>query len=99
MKSEKLFNARRKGQGNRRNGNKYLAWAFYEAAHIAATREPRIRGYYQRKQAKSHLMVAKKAVANKLARACYHTLRQQVPFDLQRAFGYGAAAVCLDLDG
>ena len=31
--------------------------------------------------------VAKKAVANKLARACYHMLRRQEPFDVNRAFG------------
>ncbi len=32
-------------------------------------------------------MVAKKAVANKLARACYHMLKRNEPFDVTRAFG------------
>jgi hypothetical protein len=31
--------------------------------------------------------VAKKAVANKLARACYHMLKNQEPFMGERAFG------------
>lgn len=35
VKSEKLSNGKRKGQGNRKNGNRYLAWAFAEAAHFA----------------------------------------------------------------
>jgi hypothetical protein len=30
--------------------------------------------------------VALKAVAHKLARACYHMLRDQVPFQVTRAF-------------
>ena len=48
---------------------------------------PRIKQYYQRKQAKAHVLVAKKAVANKLARACYHMLKRDEPFDVKRAFG------------
>lgn len=87
VNSQKLSNGKRKGQGNRKNGNKYLAWAFIEAAHFGAIWEPRIKRYYQRKLAKAHLMVAKKAVANKLARACYHMLKEQTPFDVERAFG------------
>lgn len=87
VKSEKTSNGKRKGCGNVKNGNKYLAWAFMEAAHYAAIWSPPIKRYYQRKRARSHLLVAKKAVANKLARACYHMLRHEQPFDVQRAFG------------
>jgi transposase len=87
VKTEKISNSKRKGRGNGKNGNKYLAWAFLEAAHYAAICSPTIRRYYQRKQARSHILVAKKAVANKLARACYHMLRRQEPFDVNRAFG------------
>jgi transposase len=87
VKTEKLSNGKRKGRGNAKNGNKYLAWAFMEAAHYAAIWSPPIRRYYQRKQARAHVLVAKKAVANKLARACYHMLRNQEPFDVKRAFG------------
>jgi len=75
-----------KGAGNRKNGNKYLGWAFVEAAHFAIRWEPKIRAYYQRKAAKAHPMVALKAVANKLARAIYHMLKRREPFDVNRAF-------------
>jgi transposase len=85
--SEHLSNGKRKGAGNTKNGNKYLSWAFIEAAHFAIRYETVIRTYYQRKQARTHPLVALKAVAHKLARACYHMLREQVPFDLHRAFG------------
>ena len=87
VKSEKISNGKYKGQGNKKNGNKYLAWAFMEAAHYGAIWSPKIKRYYQRKQAKSHILVAKKAVANKLARACYHMLKRQEAFDVTRAFG------------
>jgi len=87
VKSEKISNGKYKGQGNKKNGNKYLAWAFMEAAHYAAIWNPRIKQYYQRKQTRAHILVAKKAVANKLARACYHMLKRGEEFDVTRAFG------------
>jgi transposase len=86
VKSERISNGKYKGQGNKKNGNKYLAWAFMEAAHYAAIWNPQIQRYYQRKQAKAHVLVAKKAVANKLARACYHMLKRREVFDVTRAF-------------
>src|SRR5262249_23104822 len=73
--SEKLSNGKRKGSGNTKNGNKYLSWAFVEAANFAIRFEPLIARYYQRKTAKSHRVVAIKAVAHKLARACYYVMR------------------------
>ena len=86
VKSEKISNGKYKGQGNKKNGNKYLAWAFMEAGHYGAIWNPRIKRFYQRKKAKAHIMVAKKAVANKLARACYHMLKRGEVFDVTRAF-------------
>ena len=84
--SEKLSNGKRKGSGNTKNGNKYLAWAFVEAANFAVRFNPQIRRFYQRKKAKTNGIVAIKAVAHKLARACYYIMRHEVPFDVARAF-------------
>jgi transposase len=84
--SEHVSNGKRKGTGNTKNGNKYLSWAFIEAAHFAIRYEAVIRRFYQRKMARTHPLVALKAVAHKLARACYHVLRDQVSFKLDRAF-------------
>lgn len=84
--SQKLSNGKRKGSGNTKNGNKYLAWAFVEAAHFAVRYNPCIKRFYQRKQAKTNTVVATKAVAHKLARACFYILRDQVPFDVSKAF-------------
>lgn len=86
VKSEKISNGKRKGSGNTKNGNKYLAWAFVEAANFALRFEPLVGRFYQRKKAKSCGVVAIKAVAHKLARACYYIMRDGVPFDVARAF-------------
>ena len=86
MGSQRLTNGKPKGKGNVKNGNKYLAWAFVEAANFAVRYHPKIQRFYQRKKAKTNGVVAIKAVAHKLARACYYILRDQVPFDVDRAF-------------
>ncbi len=84
--SRNLSNSKKKGQGNTKNGNKYLAWAFIEATHFAIWFNPKIRRCYQRKTAKTNTIVAVKAVAHKLSRACYYVMRDQVAFDVDRAF-------------
>jgi transposase len=58
-----------------------------EAANFAVRYNPQIKRYDQRKQAKTTGVVAIKAVAHQLARACYDVLRDQVPFETAKAFG------------
>ena len=86
VKSERFSNGKKKGEGNRKNGNKYLAWAFIEAANFAVRYNDKIKAFYQKKKAKTNGIIAIKAVANKLARACYHILKDQVSFDVNKAF-------------
>jgi len=85
--SQKISNGKKKGQGNTKNGNKYLAWAFVEAAHFAIRYNAKIKSFYQRKKAKTKIVVAIKAVAHKLCRACYYIMRDQIAFDVSKAFG------------
>jgi transposase len=86
VESSRWSNGKKKGEGNRKNGNKYLAWAFIEAAHYSIRYNERIRRFYQRKRDKGNNIIALKAVAHKLARACYHVIKDQVPFNEARAF-------------
>jgi len=58
-----------------------------EAANYANQFNPLIRRWYERKKANKHRVVAIKAVAHKLARACYHLLKDGTEFDPKRAFG------------
>jgi len=85
--SQKVSNGKTKGKGNTKNGNKYLAWAFVEAAHFAIRFNSRIKSFDQRKKAKTKGVVAIKAVAHKLCRACYYIMRDRVPFNITKAFG------------
>lgn len=87
VSSSHLSNGKRKGSGNTKNGNAYLCWAFIEAANFGIRFSPEIRSYYQHKQARTKRIVALKAVSHKLARACYHMIKEDVPFDVRRAFG------------
>ena len=87
VSTEKVSNGKLKGRGNRKNGNRYLAWAFMEAAHLSAIWSPEIKRFYAKRKTRRHILVAKKTVANKLARAIYHMLKRGEPFDVQRAFG------------
>lgn len=80
-------NGKKKGEGNTKCGNKHLAWAFVEAAHFAVRYDAQIKRWYQKKVAKTLPVVAIKAVAHKLARACYHILKTGEPFEVTRAFG------------
>lgn len=84
--SEHLSNGKKKGKGNTKNGNKYLAWAFVEAANFAIRFNDQAKRFYQRKMAKRNRVVAIKAVAHKLARASYYVMRDQVAFDSAKLF-------------
>jgi transposase len=86
VRSERQSNQKKKGKGNSKNGNKFLAWAFVEAATFAIQHNDKARRFYQRKSAKTKPVVAKKALANKLARACYYIMRDKVPFDNEKLF-------------
>jgi transposase len=84
--SRKISNKKKKGEGNVKNGNRYLAWAFVEAANFAIRVSVPIQRFYQRKTKRTNGIVAIKAVAHKLARAAYHMLRDGVAFDVSKAF-------------
>jgi transposase len=79
-------NDKKKGKGNKKNGNKYLAWAFSEAAEFAMRYDPQARAFYNRKLQKTNFMVAHSALAHKLARATYHVLKEQTPFMPEKLF-------------
>jgi len=79
--TQRLSDGKSKGSGNRKNGNRYLSWAFSEAAHLARRYNDRFRRYYNRKAAQTNTIVATRALSNKLARVCYYIMRDQVAFN------------------
>lgn len=86
VSSQWTSNGKAKGKGNTKNGNKYLSWAFSEAAELARRFDDKARAYYNRKLRKSNFMVAHAALAHKLARAAYYVMKDQVPFVPEKTF-------------
>jgi len=88
VKAEHTTNGKKKGECNGKSGNKYLAWAYVEAANYAVKYSPEIRTWFQRKHTRSgKRVIALKALANKLSKACYFILRDGKDFDVKRLVG------------
>jgi len=86
VESKKISNGKKKGKNNQKNGNRYLAWAYVEAANHAIRCCPKAQKFFQRKLAKSERVLATKALANKLTKATYYIMRDQVAFDEDKLF-------------
>jgi transposase len=82
----RFSNEKKKGTGNRKNGNKYLSWAYAEAAELARRFDPEARGYFERKRRRSNAPIAYNALANKLSRAAYYIIRDSVSFVPEKMF-------------
>jgi len=87
VESKRLSNGKKKGENNKKNGNKYLAWAYVEAANFAKRYCCGAQSFYQRKKAKTNNILAIKALSNKICRASYYIMRDQVAFDEKKLFG------------
>jgi len=81
-----LSNGRKKGENNQKCGNKYLAWAFVEAANFARRYDEKCRQWYDRKAAKTSKVIATKALACKLAKAAWYLASQETAYDPARVF-------------
>lgn len=86
VSSRYISNEKTKGRGNIKNGNRYLAWAFGEAAEHARRHNNQARTYYNRKMSKANAALAHAALAHKLARAAYHIMKSKVAFMPERVF-------------
>ena len=64
-----------------------MARAYVEAANHAIRNCAKAQKFFQRKMAKSKRVLAIKALANKLTKATYFIMRDQVAFDEDKLFG------------
>jgi hypothetical protein len=87
VESKRISNGKKKGKNNQKNGNRYLAWAYVEAANHASRCCTKAQKFFQRKMAKSERVLATKALANKLTKATYYIMRDQVAYDSEKLFG------------
>jgi transposase len=63
--SGRFSNEKKKGSGNRKNGNKYLSWAYAEAAELARRLDAEARAYHDRKRRRTNTPIAYGALAHK----------------------------------
>ena len=84
--SPRLSNGKKKGDNNSKCGNKYLAWAFVEAANFAKRYDESCRRWFDRKAARTSTVIATKALACKLAKAAWYLMSQEVDYDPARMF-------------
>lgn len=73
------------GSGKKKS-NKYLAWAFSEAAELTRRYNERAKAFFNSKAAWTNRMVAHKVVAHKLARAAYFIMRDKVDYQPEKLF-------------
>jgi len=90
--AQRTSNSKKKGENNSKCGNKYLAWAFVEAANFARRYDAQCRQWSDRKAAKTSKVIATKALACKLAKAAWHVMSQGSDYDAERMFGQPATA-------
>ena len=87
VESKKISNGKKKGENNKKNGNRYLAWAYVEAANHAIRACSKAQRFFQRKIAKRNRVLATKGLANKLTKATSYIMRDQLAFDAAKLFG------------
>ena len=86
VQSKRMTNGKKKGDNNQKCGNRYLAWAFIEAAQFARRYDAQCRAWFDRKQAKRGTVIATKALACKLAKVAWHIMRSGLPYESGRIF-------------
>jgi transposase len=92
VEAQRISNSKKKGENNSKCGNKYLSWAFVEAANFARRYDEQCRKWYDRKAARTSKVIATKALACKLAKAAWYLMAEKVDYDATRMFGQTAAA-------
>jgi transposase len=84
--AQRFSNGRKKGENNQKCGNRYLSWAFIEAANFAKRFDTRCGKWFERKKAKTNTVIATKSLACKLAKAAWYVMAKETNYDPQRIF-------------
>jgi len=87
VEAKRTSNSKKKGENNSKCGNKYLSWAFVEAANFARRFDEQCRKWYDRKAAKTNNILATKALACKMAKAAWYLMSEGCDFNGKRMFG------------
>jgi transposase len=84
--ARRLSNEKKKGDNNQKCGNKYLAWAWVEAANFAKRYDEACRKWFDRKARRKGTIIATKALACKLAKAGWYVMAKECGYEAERMF-------------
>lgn len=84
--ARRLSNGKKKADNNQKCGNKYLAWAWVEAANFARRADEDCQRWFDRKAARTSNVIATKALACKLAKAAWYIMAEDSRYDRARMF-------------
>jgi transposase len=84
--ARRLSNEKKKGDNNQKCGNKYLGWAWVEAANFAKRYDEACRKWFDRKARRKGTIIATKALACKLAKAGWYVMAQDRAYEAARMF-------------
>ena len=87
VRSQRISNGKVKGANNGKNGNRYLSWAWTEAAQYARRFYEPCRQFFDRKSAQVNATLATKALACKLSKAGWYVMNTDSAFNWEKAFG------------
>ena len=86
--SVKLSNNKVKGHNNSKNRNKFLRWAFAEAA-VASLTHPDLKRFHDRLVRKKGPVKAKAIVSSKMARVAFRLMKEpDFQYDQNKLFGF-----------
>ena len=87
--AKRTSNGKVKGKNLSKCGNKYLSWAFSEAASGCIRSCEEARRFRDRKlKGKDQKVLANRSLATKLCKAAFYIVRDQTPFSVEKCFGY-----------
>lgn len=86
VKASHFSNGKCKAQNNEKCGNKYLSWAFIEAANFSRRHDENCRRWHDRKAAKTNKIIATKALGCKLAKAAWFVMAQDCVYNEKQMF-------------
>ena len=84
--AQRVSNGKKKADNNQKCGNKYLGWAWVEAANFAKRYDEGCRKWFDRKAARTSTVIATKALACKLAKAAWYLMATNTAYDASRMF-------------
>lgn len=84
VKATKESAGKRTGYGGSKIGNRYLKWAFSEAAVLMLRKQPNVKAYKQELEFKHGKAKSLSMLAQRLGRTVYHMLKHNLAFDLNK---------------